>query len=113
VGDWQSPLVPTVRIKVWDVASGRELYTLTGYTGSVNAVAVALTADGRLAVSASEDHTVRLWELTSGASAATFTCDSQVNCCAFWHREVIVAGDAGGCVHFLRIEILQRCADSA
>ena len=38
-------------LKVWDLASGRELRTLTGHTDSVRAVAV--TPDGQRAVSAS------------------------------------------------------------
>ena len=38
-------------LKVWELASGRELRTLAGHTDGVNAVAVS--GDGRLAVSAS------------------------------------------------------------
>ena len=42
-------------LKVWEVSSGRELRTLNGHSGWVNAVAV--TPDGQRAVTASEDHT--------------------------------------------------------
>ena len=38
-------------LKVWDLASGRELRTLEGHSEGVRGVAVS--ADGRLAVSAS------------------------------------------------------------
>ncbi|MET7301207.1 caspase family protein, partial [Embleya sp. NPDC005575] len=42
------------------------LDTLTGHTGSVNAVACA-TLDGRpVAVTGADDHTVRIWDLTAG-----------------------------------------------
>ena len=56
-------------LKVWDVASGRELRTLTGHTDWVNAV--ALTPDGRLAVSASGDNTLKVWDVASGRELRT------------------------------------------
>ena len=46
------------------MASGRELRTLTGHTDAVNGV--ALTPDGRLAVSASGDETLKVWDVASG-----------------------------------------------
>jgi WD40 repeat protein len=50
-------------VRVWDLASGRQLHVLAGHEDTVTAV--ALTADGR-AVSASEDQTLRVWDLASG-----------------------------------------------
>ena len=90
-------------LKVWDVESGRELRTLQGHSDYVNGVAVS--ADGRRAVSASEDSTVKVWDLETGEVLATFTCDGAAHCCAFSDAlKLIVAGDAGGHVHFLRLE---------
>jgi len=90
-------------LKVWEVESGRELRTLYGHTDSVTAVAV--TPDGRRAVSASEDNTVKAWDLETGAVLATFTCDAAAYCCVFSDAlKLIVAGDAGGHLHFLRLE---------
>ena len=69
--------------------------------------AVAGTADGLRAVSASDDNTVKLWDL-AGNAVATFTCDGDANCCAFSETlKLIVAGDAGGHLHFLRLEELK------
>ncbi len=64
-------------LKVWELASGREVRTLKGHHDVVNAVAV--TPDGRYAVSAAGlfagdremtvepcDNTVRVWELATG-----------------------------------------------
>ncbi len=51
-------------VKGWDVASRRELQTFVGHSSAVSAVAA--TPDGRLAVSASGDRTLRVWELGSG-----------------------------------------------
>ena len=60
--------------------------------------------DGRRAVSASDDRTLKAWDLQSGAIVAAFTCDGAAYSCAFADAHTIVAGDAGGHLHFLRLE---------
>ncbi len=90
-------------LKLWDLESGAELRTLAGHSDWVTGV--ALSADGRRAVSASDDRTLKLWDLESGATIATFTCDAAVRCCAFTDDHTILAGDAAGRLHFLRLEI--------
>ena len=90
-------------LKVWDVETGRELRTLAGHCERVNHVDVS--KDGRLAVSASWDRSVKIWDLESGDVLATFTCDRGAHCCSFADdAKLIVAGDHGGHVHFLRLE---------
>ena len=90
-------------LKVWDLASGRKLRTLAGHDHVV--VAVAVTPDGRRVVSASADKTVRVWELEKSETLAIFACDDVALCCAFSDAlKLIVAGDAGGHLHFLRLE---------
>jgi WD40 repeat protein len=51
-------------LKVWELETGHELHTLAGHTSWVRAVAV--TPDGRRAVSASSDETLKVWELETG-----------------------------------------------
>jgi hypothetical protein len=51
-------------LKVWDMATGRELRTFTGHSESVNYV--ALSADGRVAISASHENTLKVWDVTTG-----------------------------------------------
>jgi WD40 repeat protein len=67
--------------------------------------AVVATPDGKRAISASEDKTVKVWDLEAGTVIATFTCDAAAHCCAFVDDRRIVAGDASGRVHFLSLEL--------
>ena len=66
---------------------------------------MALSGDERLAVSASADKTLNVWDVESGVLLAAFTCDAAARCCAFSETlNLIVAGDDLGRVHFLRLE---------
>jgi WD40 repeat protein/uncharacterized caspase-like protein len=58
-------------IKIWSMAKGELLYTLSGHTDKVNAVAAS--KDRGLVVSASRDMTVRVWESQSGKLLNTLT----------------------------------------
>ena len=87
---------------MWDLETGGALRTLEGHSDTVNGVAV--TPDGRRAVSASHDHTLKAWDLESGVLLATFHCDAPATCCACAGNRTIVAGDAAGRVYFLTLE---------
>jgi WD40 repeat protein len=79
------------------------LFTLPGHTDWVNAV--ALTPDGRRAVSGSNDTTLRVWDLRDGKELVTLTVDGKVTACAMARDNwTIVAGDGFGRVHFLRLQ---------
>ena len=58
----------TTALKVWDLERGEELRTLEGHTGWVDGVAV--TPDGRRAVSACDDRTLKVWDLETRRGAA-------------------------------------------
>jgi WD40 repeat protein len=61
---WFRPLHPC-----FDAPSGPLVRTLVGHTGSVNAV--ALTTDEKRVVSASDDQTLRVWDLETGLTLRT------------------------------------------
>jgi WD40 repeat protein len=56
-------------LKVWELATGREVRTLAGHLGGVTSVAV--TPDGLYAVSGSFDKTLKVWELATGREVRT------------------------------------------
>ena len=81
--------------------TGNERLTL--YSGEV--WGVSITHDGKEAISASWDNTLKIWDLETGKILASFTGESPLYCCAITpDRKTIVAGEQSGRVHFLRWE---------
>ncbi len=52
-------------IRIWDAASGEEVFSLGGHTSAVNSV--AFSPDGAFLASASDDYSVRIWGMSDGA----------------------------------------------
>lgn len=51
-------------IKIWNLKTGRELYTLEGHSDTVNCVAIS--PDGQTLASGSADKTIKIWNLNTG-----------------------------------------------
>jgi WD40 repeat protein len=63
-------------LKLWEVSSGREIWTLNGHASSVEAV--AFSPDGKLALSGSYDKTLKLWDVSSGREIRTLKGHSHI-----------------------------------
>lgn len=72
-------------VKVWDLATGREMRTLVGHTNRVTAVAMSL--DGRRAASGSRDKTLRIWDVDTGQELRSFRGH------AYWVTGVALSAD--------------------
>jgi hypothetical protein len=94
---WFRPLHPCL-----DPPGGALVRTLEGHSHEVYGVAV--TPDGKRAVSASWDKTLEVWDLETGLLIVTFHCDAPARCCACADARRIVGGDEGGRVYFLALE---------
>src|SRR4028119_1446881 len=57
-------------LKVWDLTTGKELFTFNGHSYSVHVVAIS--SDGKRAISGSRDNTLKAWDLTTGKELFTF-----------------------------------------
>ncbi|MDY7050261.1 MAG: serine/threonine-protein kinase [Microcystis panniformis WG22] len=58
-------------IKIWEVATGKELRILTGHSDWVNSV--AYSPDGRYLASGNADATIKIWEMATGKELRTLT----------------------------------------
>jgi WD40 repeat protein len=81
--------------------------TLEGHTDVVNTVAI--TADGQRAVSASADHSLRVWNVENGDCITAFAGEGPMLRCAIApDRRTIIARDKSGRGHLLRLEGLEQ-----
>jgi WD40 repeat protein len=69
-----------LKIKLWNVADGKEIMTLPGHTISISSL--AFSPDGRILASAANGD-VKLWDVASGRELKTFDVQGFVNCLAF------------------------------
>ena len=90
------------RLLVWDLDAGRAVGELLGHVGGVSTLAVS--ADGRRALSAGRDFVIYLWDLTALTPIATFTIeDFPIICALTANGDTAVVGDRRT-LHLLRLE---------
>lgn len=114
-------------LKFWDLETGEELFTLTGYSNPRNRFVftsnhetkrmfdsfdntlkvwrVSNRLNGKQLICVVFDSTLKVWDLSTGEVIASFTGESRLYCCAVAPDGVtIVAGELSGQLHFLRLE---------
>jgi WD40 repeat protein len=57
-------------LRLWDVATGKEIRSFAGHTYAVNSV--VFSPDGKYALSGSGDSTLRLWDVATGKEIRSF-----------------------------------------
>lgn len=62
-------------VKLWDLASGKEIAILTGHSESV--ISVAFSPNGGCLASGSLDNTVKIWDVTTGKEITTLVGHSE------------------------------------
>jgi WD40 repeat protein len=87
-------------VRLWDVATGRELQQLTGHTDDVNSVAFSpngkILASGNGDILGGWDTTVRLWDVATGRELKKLTGHTDsVNSVAFSPNGKILASGSG------------------
>ena len=90
------------RLLVWDLDAGRAVGELLGHVGGVSTLAVS--ADGRRALSACRDFVIYLLDLTALTPIATFAIeDFPIICALIANGDTAVVGDRRT-LHLLRLE---------
>jgi WD40 repeat protein len=79
-GDWRNYHVPG-EVRLWEVATGKVLASLPGYTSEVKCVAIDST--GEFLATASSDRVVRLWDLARRQEVGMARLDSAGTSLAF------------------------------
>lgn len=60
----------TAELKLWDIATGEAIRSFTGHTAGITSLALA--SDGHLALTGSNDGTVRAWDVATGKELHVF-----------------------------------------
>ncbi len=91
-------------IRIWDISSQETIQLLRGHEGEVTGL---VSISSRLLASASSDQTIKVWDLQTGRPVMNLYLDAGLSSLAVMpDGKILIAGDASGTVHFLRLEAL-------
>ena len=85
-------------VKLWDARSGELIGSFAGHEREI--LTVALSWDGKYAVSGSADTTLKLWEVPAGRLVHTFRGHTAAVCAVYFSRDgkYIISGSSDGAV---------------
>ncbi len=90
-------------LRLWALPAFELLGSVQGHAGKVRAL--CFSADGRVAFSGSYDRYLKAWTVPAFVPLAAFAADAAIATVACSGASpLVVAGDAQGCTHFLRLE---------
>ena len=111
-------IADSLLLQVWNIKT-KELERPFGknnpYVGSVigsheaNITDVAVTSDGRYAISTSVDRMIKIWDMETREEVASFTAQGELYSCAIApNDQTILVGDSLGRVYFFYLETVQE-----
>ncbi len=74
---------PDSTVRIWDVASGREVRVLRGHDVRFRVRPVAFAPDGRTLVTGAGDRTLRFWDVATGEERECIRLDGEVRAVAY------------------------------
>lgn len=87
------PNLSQIRLKVWDMLTGKEIQAFKGHERNVRSV--ACSPDGSKIVSGSDDQSLVLWDAVTGAEHLNLEQHGPVTAVAFHPKEAMIASVAG------------------
>jgi WD40 repeat protein len=78
-------------LKIWEAATGAEMFTLSGHTDNVRCCAIS--PDNTFVVSGSWDHSLKVWDAASGSERYTLRTGSVRQCAISQDSRRIVSND--------------------
>lgn len=97
-------------VRLWSFPACEVLKSVEAHNGRVRSLQVVPTLG--VAISGGYDHYIKVWSFPEMTPITSFATDSAVAAVAVSDEGLIVAGDAQGCAHFLRIENLDPTVPS-
>jgi len=90
-------------LRLWKMNTGEPLSLLKGHEGWINSM--CLSHDARRIVTASQDRSVRVWDVVRRVEIVSFWLEATAQCCSLTpNGRQIIVGDALGRVCFLALE---------